>query len=101
MPTLLFEYMGIVFEWDDSKYHSVMNARAIAFEEVASIFLDPNHITIDDTRFDYHEQRFISIGFSDKARLLVVGWTLRNDNIRLITAIEADKSYEKRYNRGY
>ncbi len=100
MPTILFEYMGVKFEWDDDKYAKVMNAHTIAFEECASVFLDPNYVTIDDTRFTYDEERFLTIGMSNQGRLLVVAWTFRGDNIRLITAVKAEKSYEKRYNRG-
>lgn len=101
MPTILFEYMGVNFEWDDEKYAKVINARTISFEESASVFLDPNCVTIDDVRFDYDEPRYISIGMSSQARLLVVAWTFRDENIRLITAMKAEKSYEQRYNRGY
>lgn len=101
MPTVIFEYMGITFEWHDEKYDEVMGKRTIPFEESASVFLDPNCVTIDDVRFDYIEQRYITIGISNQARLLVVAWTYRDDNIRLITAMKAEKSYEQRYNRGY
>lgn len=101
MPTIFFEYMGVNFEWDDDKYQQVMNARTIPFEECASVFLDPNYVTIDDTRFEYDEERFLTIGMSNQARLLVVAWTFRDENIRLITAVKAEKSYEQRYNRGY
>lgn len=101
MPTVSFEYMGVHFEWNDDKYEQVMNARTIPFEECASVFLDPNYVTIDDTRFEYNEERFLTIGISNQARLLVVAWTFRGENIRLITAVKAEKSYEQRYNRGY
>ena len=67
-------------------------------------FIHPNFdlsLPIDDTRFEYDEERFLTIGMSNQARLLVVAWTFRGESIRLITTVKAEKSYEQRYNRGY
>lgn len=99
MPTIVFEYMGIVFEWDDDKEQKVIADHKITFREACSVFMDENEFTFEDTRFDYDEQRFVTIGFSDKARLLVVGWTQRENSIRLITAIKAENKYERLYQR--
>lgn len=99
MPTVKYELHGLQFEWDDDKEVLVQREHQIHFTEVCTVFFDENELTYEDTRFDYDEQRFITVGFSDKARLLVVGWTLRSDNIRLITAIKAEKSDERLYQR--
>lgn len=99
MPTVEFELNGLKFEWDDDKQELVVTDHQILFTEACSVFFDENELTYDDTRYDYSEQRFITIGFSNQARLLTIGWTLRGDNIRLITAIKAEGKHERLYQR--
>lgn len=99
MPTINYELNGLKFEWNDDKVALVEKIHEIHFTEVCTVFFDENELTFEDTRFDYNEQRFITIGLSNKMRLLVVGWTLREDNIRLITAVKAEKNHERLYQR--
>lgn len=99
MPTVEYELNGLWFEWDDNKELLVVSDHQILFIEACSVFFDDNELTYDDTRFDYSEQRFITIGFSNQARLLTIGWTLRDDKIRLITAIKAEGKHERLYQR--
>ena len=100
MPTTDYELNGLKFEWDSTKETKVQQDHQIHFAEACTVFFDENELTYEDTRFDDNEQRFITIGMSNKARLLMVAWTLRDDNIRLITAIKAEKSHERLYQRG-
>lgn len=100
MPTIEYVLQGIVFEWDPDKQQLVSEQRNISFEEACSIFLDYHEVTLVDKRFADNEQRFITIGMSGQARLLVVAWTQRQDNVRLITVIKAEKKHEQRYQRG-
>ena len=79
MPTVEYELNGLWFVWDDNKELLVVSDHQILFTEACSVFFDDNELTYDDTRFDYSEQRFITIGFSNQARLLTIGWTLRDD----------------------
>lgn len=99
MPTVEYELNGLWFVWDDNKELLVVSDHQILFTEACSVFFDDNELTYDDTRFDYSEQRFITIGFSNQARLLTIGWTLRDDKIRLITAIKAESKHERLYQR--
>ncbi|WP_202914454.1 BrnT family toxin [Streptococcus sp. S784/96/1] len=54
-------------------------------EEVASVFFDDCSIDKDDFA-SHDEQRTLTIGMSNQARLLVVVWTQRENMIRIITA---------------
>ncbi len=101
MPTISQILFDISFEWDDEKEKLVLQQHKVTFTECCSVFVDVNHVTIFDKRFDDNEQRYITIGISNQAKLLVVAWTQRADTIRLITAMKAEKHHEKRYNRGY
>ncbi len=96
MPIL--ELHGIIFEWHDDKFEMVYKGREISFEEVCSVFLDPNEITTEDRRFDYDEVRYLTIGMSNQIRLLAVVWTYREGTHRIVTAFEPSKSQITRYN---
>ncbi len=99
MPTVEMTLHGIHFEWDSDKEFLVANKHGISFSEACSVFADVNEVTFEDNRFDDGEQRFITIGMSNQARLLVVSWTQRDVRYRLITAIKAEKKHERHYNR--
>lgn len=101
MPLVKSVLDGIEFEWDSAKDELVQREHNVTFEECCSIFLDFSHVTIPDVRFDDGEQRYITIGISNHARLVVVAWTQRGDCVRLISGRKADKKYEQRYNTGY
>jgi uncharacterized DUF497 family protein len=73
-------------EWDDSKNRLNQKNHNVSFEEAATVFLDPLEITIDDPAHAISEYRFISIGQSFRARLLVVSYTERARRIRIFTA---------------
>ena len=60
-----------------------------------SVFADDLAVTITDERFD--EERFITIGIDVFGRVLVVVYTWRGDEIRLISARKATRSERKQY----
>ena len=74
MPIL--NLFGMIFEWHDAKFELVHQNRGISLEEVASVFFDDCSIDKDDFD-DYDEQRTLTIGMGNQARLLVVVWTQR------------------------
>lgn len=98
-----FEFYGLLFEWHDPKFELVHAERGITLEEAASVFGDFNATQSEDDG-EYGEQRFITVGMSDKGRLLGVVWTERNETYRIITTYFANKNQERRYvnaNRKY
>ena len=56
-------------------------------------------LTGEDERAE-GEQRFVSIGMDALSRFLVVVYTCRGDNIRLISARRATSKERKRYEEG-
>lgn len=86
------------FEWDDAKAASNLEKHGISFEVAAKVFLDENAITIQDLRFEYGEERFITYGQID-GRIYVVVFTLDDERniIRLISARKANARERSRY----
>lgn len=88
MPTLFAA--GVLWHWRDDKWQATYDKRKIEIDEAVSVFSDPYHITNIDERFEYDELRLITIGISNKGRLLVVAWFEIDDtNARIITAFKA------------
>lgn len=95
MPPLIESY-GMLFEWHDPKLNEVYDKRTITLDEAVSVFLDESNVTIENED-NQGEQQFLTIGRSNKFRLLVVVWVLRDDVARIVTVFKASPNYKKRY----
>jgi uncharacterized DUF497 family protein len=76
-------------EWDEAKANANATKHGVTFEEAATVFWDPLELTIPDPDHSVVEDRYVSVGTSADGRLLVVGYTERGGNIRLIFARRA------------
>ena len=74
----------IRFLWDEEKRQLVWHKRGFDLLDAALIFAGPV-LTELDTRFDYGEDRYISIGKVEEEYFVVVH-TPDADSVRLITA---------------
>ena len=63
------------FKWDFRKAFSNLSKHGVSFEEAATIFRDPEMISIFDSEHSEYEDRWISIGLSKTGKLLVVWHT--------------------------
>ena len=73
------------FARDNRKATSNLQPHGVSFIEAATVFYDPLSITFDDPDHSDEEDRFIIIGTSAQARLLMVAHTDRGDRIRIIS----------------
>jgi uncharacterized DUF497 family protein len=89
--------MALNFEWDENKARSNLKKHGISFVEATTVFDDPYYLTWDDPLHSVEELRFLGIGYSIKQRLLVVVYTERNYNIRIISARLATKHERSLY----
>ena len=89
--------MKPLFEWDEEKAQDNLRKHGISFEEAQTVFNDPLAITIPDPDHSADEDRFITIGESDKRRILVAVYTERRKKIRLISARKASRTERKKY----
>lgn len=89
----------IKFEWDENKNTINKQKHKISFEEAKTVFYDEDALVIDDPEHSTEEERFIILGFSQKANLLVVCHCYRASDsvIRIISARKATKAEQKQY----
>jgi len=92
--------MKLKFEWDEEKAKANLKKHRVSFDEATTVFIDPLSITIPDPDHSVDEQRYIDIGSSDKGRVLVVAYTERGSNIRIISCRKATPSERKLYEEG-
>lgn len=89
----------IKFEWDQNKSRTNKKKHGITFEEASSVFLDESGIVFEDPEHSENEERFLILGFSESARMLLVCYCLRSRDtiIRIISARRATKAEEQQY----
>ncbi|MGQ0634736.1 MAG: BrnT family toxin [Planctomycetaceae bacterium] len=89
--------MGLNFEWDRDKARTNSRKHGVSFEEATTVLADPLALTISDPVHSDHEDRFVTLGESNRRRLLVVCYVERNDTIRIISARLASRNERKQY----
>ena len=89
----------IRFEWDENKNNINKKKHHISFEEAKTVFYDEEALVIDDPEHSETEERFIILGFSNKANLLLVCHCYRDSDsvIRIISARKANKNESGQY----
>jgi uncharacterized DUF497 family protein len=86
---------GMGYEWGPNKAKQNLRKHGIAFADAVSIFFDDSAVTIEDIYPE--EERFATLGMDALGRILVVVYTWREDNIRLISARKATEKERKQY----
>ena len=89
----------LAFEWDENKNRANQTKHKISFEEAQTVFYDEDALLIDDPDHSEEEERFILLGFSRRANLLVVCHCYRQSEsvIRIISARKATRTEEQAY----
>jgi len=85
------------FEWDEGKAKANLKKHRVGFDEATTVFTDPYSMTIHDPDHSADEQRYIDIGTSDKGRVLVVVYTERGSNIRIVSCRKTTLSERELY----
>jgi hypothetical protein len=90
------------FEWDENKNTINKRKHKVSFEEAETVFFDYNALYMTDPEHSEIEERFIILGMSTKANLLIVCHCYRKSDsvIRLISARKATTSEEQQYLEG-
>lgn len=94
--------MPIRFQWDPRKERRNQQKHGVAFDEASTVFADTLSITIPEPESSNDEERFVTMGFSHRQRLLVVVHTEHDEQqiIRIISARPADPDERREYEEG-
>ncbi|MBC6454529.1 MAG: BrnT family toxin [Hormoscilla sp. SP5CHS1] len=81
------------FEWDEAKRFANIDKHGIDFIDASSVF-NGDTATVEDNRYNYGEQRFVTFGIL-QGRVIAVVHTERDQLIRIISARKATKYEQK------
>jgi hypothetical protein len=93
----------VFFDWDSNKNLTNIEKHGISFEQAQEIFLDPLHLSILDERFSDFEERWITIGATESAEVIVVAHLYfveePEERIRIISARLATPRERRQYEK--
>lgn len=92
----------IEFEWDASKASANLRKHQVSFEDAKSVFYDEFAMQFFDEDHSSEEERFLMLGMSSDAKLLIVCHCERQQGlvIRIISARKASKRESAFYQGG-
>ena len=85
------------FEWEPSKAAANLRKHGVSFNEAATVFGDFLGITAVDPDHSTDESRYITVGSSNRGRVLMVAHVERGDRIRIISARTLTRTERRDY----
>lgn len=86
--------------WNPEKAELNQEKHGVRFEAADGVFRDPHAVYFDDPIHSDEEDRYCVVGEAAFGRLLVVSYTIRDDEAWLISARTASRAERRRYMRG-
>lgn len=83
--------------YDDTKRVKTLKERGLDFIDATCVFAGLHYVESDD-RFEYAEERFVSVGLLDQDVVVLV-WTERDDSRRIISMRKADRDERREYHK--
>jgi uncharacterized protein len=84
-----------VYEWNEAKNRANLSKHGLSFEDANIVFSGPC-VTFEDTRYDYDEKRFVTLG-PLAGRVVVIAHTSRDENTRVISMRKANSREQEIY----
>ena len=82
-------------EFDPAKRRATLADRGLDMADAAEVFADAI-LTLADTRLDYGEDRFMTVGYL-RDRMVIVIWTMRGTSRRIISLRKANEPEQDAY----
>ncbi len=89
--------MLVVFEWDHGNDVKSYTKHGVSCLEAESLFQDKRRLDFADPLHSKTENRFVTLGNSNRPRLLFAVWTLRKNKVRIISVRPASKKERQTY----
>lgn len=90
-------YSAVVVDWDPEKASKNLRKHGVDFADAVTVLNDEMALTTSDWQGE--EERFATLGMDALGRLLVVVYTWRGDEVRLISARRATRTERREYER--
>ena len=83
------------YQWDEAKNRKSLAKHGLSFEDAERVF-SGHCITLEDSRFDYGEERFVTLGLL-AGRLVVIAHSPRNEGTRIISMRKGNRREQETY----
>ena len=93
------------FDWDPAKEKANVRKHKVSFGRAATVFRDPNQLSVYDEEHSEHEDRWITMGIDNGGVLQVIVHTFKQVNeslceVRIISARKATFRESRQYREG-
>ncbi len=85
------------FEWAPAKAAANLRKHKVSFDETVTVFADFLSITAPDPDHSDEELRYITVGRSNRERLIMVAHADRRGTIRIVSARKLTRSERSTY----
>jgi uncharacterized DUF497 family protein len=85
------------YEWDETKSRKNRAKHGLSFEDAEKVFSGPC-VTFEDDRFDYGEERLITLGLL-AGRLVVIAHAPRDEATRVISMRKGNRHEQEIYQK--
>ena len=82
--------------WDPAKAAANLEKHGVRFSDAESVLFDPEAVTVEDLTAE-GEQRLVSLGMDALGRVLVVVYTYRGEDVRMISARRGTRRERRQY----
>jgi len=86
--------------WDPKKARENLKKHGVRFSDAETVLFDPSALTRGEDMESEGEQRFVTVGMDTLGHIIVVVYTYRGEDIRLISARFATKRERMQYEEG-
>jgi uncharacterized DUF497 family protein len=85
------------YEWDETKNRKNITKHGLDFEDAELVFAGPC-VTFEDDRFDYGEERLITLGLLS-GRVVVIAHAPRDEGTRIISMRKGNRREQEIYQK--
>lgn len=87
------------FDWDDGNAPKIWDRHEVSPGEAEQVFFNRPLVAVTDPKHSEREPRFLALGQSDAGRRLLVVFTFREHQIRVISARDMSRRERREYER--
>ena len=87
------------FQWDEGNAGKNWDLHQVSDSESEQVFFNQPRMMKRDLRHSQREPRFYLLGRTDAGRALFVSFTVRGDQIRVISARDMNRKERRKYER--
>ena len=100
MAISLSHIKPLAFDWDEHNQYKNWHKHQVKFRECEQVFSNTPLKIFPDPKHSHTEARFLAYGVTNKSKPLTIVFTIRNQQIRVISARHQNKkegqAYEKK-----